>query len=240
MYVEKGPEIIKRGFKELNNYLRKVGVGFDIDGTDVFSLELAINRYNEKYPGDKKKLSDVKQIHAISDWVKKREAMDEKTAWDISSKIWNNKYVLTKALPVPGATLLNNYLYSQDVIPWRITSRPSFTKKWTYEWYGYWMPWVAEESILIQTNSAEVNSDFKIAKVKEHVGVFFEDIPAHAVEIANKTNALVVMIPQLYNLGMERHPGIILPWENEKNITEVNRPAVIRSYVALARHMGFI
>lgn len=240
MRVENNPEAIERGFKELDNFLRKVNVGFDIDGTEVFTLELAIEKYNKAYPDNKKTLSDVTRIYQIFHWIKEAENVDNETAWEISSDFWNNEHTLTQALPVSGATLLSNHLFCQDVHPWRITSRPSFTKEWTHKWHHSWMPWVTPEKILVQKGK-EKDMHHKVNSIiDKKVAIFFEDNPAHAVEIADETNALVVMVPQNYNINMKEHSGIVLPWRNERNILEKKRPAAFRAYVALARSLGFI
>lgn len=246
MRFEKEPELIRAGLDGLTDYLKKVDVGFDMDGTEVFSLAHAIQKYNRKYPENKKTMKDITVHGSMGHWVQEAEEMNGNKieldkAWDISSVFWNNKSTLTNSSPVNGAVILSKFLDSKEIKPWRITSRPSFTKDWTVNWYRYWMPWVLRDTILVQESCNHINPKFKIERIKEkNIKFFFEDGPKDIVKIADETDATVIVVPQSYNLGLQKHPQIILPWNSERNTLETQRPAMFRSFIALAKTLSFI
>lgn len=191
------PKIIRR-LESVDADFRKLKVSFDMDGVEINSAELAIGNLNNKL-GTNHVVDDLIGYWTMVDLVSKADPsiQDPKK---YATDLWNNDNVFGNAKPDSGAWILANYLNRIGINNIsRITSRPSFVKDVTLNWYKTKMPWVKQESIYIQDN-ALYDPDYKVKKIIElGIDLHFEDSVDEAEKIVSQTNARVVLVPQFWN-----------------------------------------
>ncbi|MBL7036331.1 hypothetical protein ISR94_00595 [Candidatus Microgenomates bacterium] len=226
-----GERLLVEKFSRLNNLLKRLNVGTDIDGVEIDSASSAlrvINRESGTNYGTKDITSYWTLIELLQRDLKKIENHRE-----YAMALWNSKESLQSAQPNPGALIISKFLTSEGVDRiHRITSRPTYTTELTYEWYRNKMPWVDRNLIHIHKDEADVNSVFKTEKIGElKIQLFFEDSFEHAEDIVRNTNAKVVLVPKPWNIGYKpSESGIIIVPETKYN----NFPTMVRVYMHLA------
>lgn len=223
MYVERFRQERIPQFIEI---LRNKIVSFDVDGVIADTKDLVVRTYNERFNDDKRP-SDITDFFSVSKWIEEK-GKSEQEALGLSMSIWNDMTVLSESKPLEGAWLLCRYLLDEQVDIRFITSRPSFTRDWTFSWFEEWFPWVDKQKIHMGENN-DLQMNFKKVKVLELSSFHFEDAWQHAEDIAQSGDVYVVLVRQPWNSGYSTdNPKIIVPGEIP------DTPELFVSYAALA------
>lgn len=203
------------------NILREDG-GTDIDGTEIDSETSALRAFNERFKEDKKR-RDLTDLFIMVEWFEKKGITDPLGE---AVKLWNEDNNLGGSLPQDGAWIFSRFLFEKGVVLPRITSRPSYTRNVTLDWYQKWMPWVPEDKIHIHKEANSLNPDFKIDRINE-LGLrwFFEDSIPHALDIVYWTGATVILIPQPWNINFKPDNHRIIVCDGY-----VGQPGIIQAF----------
>ena len=218
--------------ERLNEELRNSVVSYDIDGVDVDSATLAVNKFNNLF-NTAYRVKDLTNIWGLTDWLKYFPEVEDPRKFAV--KLWNSNDVFGPALPVPGAWILADYIEEEEIRPHKITSRPSFVENVTRRWYRGWMPWIDQSRIHIQKNGREISPTFKVDKIIEIKSLYhFEDDTKQAEEIEEKTksvglNTTIVIVRQPWNLGYRPKSSRIVV---DTRYTDL--PPAIGAYLTLA------
>lgn len=200
--------------------LSKYNVSFDIDGVEAESADPVVRKFNKIFKTCYR-VRDLQNYWSLVDWVKKSDPriVDPR---DYAIKLWNSSEVMSAAPVVSGAWLFSNY--AKDMLPHvhRITSRPSYLKDVTIDWYKRNMPWVDPKLIHIQVDgdmnirNVDKLSSHKVRTIHElGVHLHFEDSWQEAEAIVSSTHAKVILVPRPWNLNYEDpKSGIIMPTPN--------------------------
>ncbi|HET7099089.1 MAG TPA: hypothetical protein VFI61_02560 [Patescibacteria group bacterium] len=186
-------------FENLNQKLKNLKIATDIDGVEINSAESALDLLNQDH-GKSYKINDLIEYMSTIDFIKRDlKHIEDPVAY--AMELWNSDRNLSASHPVSGSLILSSYLHSNGIDRiHRITSRPSFTKNATFDWYKNKMPWVDPGLIHIQEGGMEINHNFKVDQInKLEINLFFEDSWEHAEAISKKTKATVILVPQPWN-----------------------------------------
>jgi uncharacterized HAD superfamily protein len=221
-------------FVKTTEILKLMGVSTDIDGVEVASALLSIkelNRLSGFAKKNPKTIDDVKYYGIMIEWLDEDPDIDDPLV--AATSIWNSKYVMETAGRVQGYAAVLKFLERRDIVPYRITSRPGFTRQWTKNWFrrqygeGFDM-----NLIRIQGEGAdEIDPRFKADEIKRlGIGFHFEDSYENAEEIIINTDATVVLVPQRWNQDYKpTDPKRIIKPEKYKN-----RTPMVQAFLALA------
>lgn len=173
--------------------IKPLKIATDIDGVDAFTQESGLTAINN-LKGTSFQLTDLK-VDLVAKYLK-----DVRDPKKFATEIWNSNANLSTTHVVSGALILSRFLFEKGINIPRITSRPSYTRDVTLEWYAQKMPWIKPEQIIMQTKSDNINFSFKVDQIKKlGIELFFEDSFEHAVNIVENTDAKVVLIPHYWN-----------------------------------------
>lgn len=214
--------------------LRKKGVSFDIDGVEVESTDLSVRKYNLLYgykSGNPKAFEDVKGYAIMVDWI--RDAGSNEP-WPEAVDIWNSPNVLGSAKPVKGTKIIVKFLAQREIAPYRISSRPEYTRTLTENWYLKEYGPSFDLSLIRLQEGQTINPDFKAAEIdRVGIGFHFEDSFENAELIVKKTDAVVILVPQPWNEDYQ--PA------NERIIKVTgfrNRMKMVRAFLTLAEKIS--
>lgn len=221
--------LIKDALKRLDDEFRTKGVSFDIDGVEIDSATSAINEFNKRHNTLYRK-EDLNSSWGIINWI--RQIPDIKDPKEYAIRLWNSQGVMSFASPESGAWILSYHLHSEEIGPLRISARPYYLEVITKRWYEEIMPWVDQSLIHICSDESEIGPriGFKINKINSfNIEYHFEDQVEDAELIAEQTKALVVLVPQPWNVGYK---------PTNREIIEVkgytDQPVLVRAYLSLA------
>lgn len=188
-------------------------ISFDIDGVIVDTAASAVKLFNKRF-GQNKNTKDLKKFFIVYEWINKL-LNDEKVALQEAIEIWNDKDVLAKSPPIKGAQKLTEMLLKEGHEVHYITSRPSYVKQITLDWFEKWLPWVQTDSIHISSDSHGLQRSFKVEMIKVmKPDIHFEDSLEHAGDISKASpGTKVIMVRQPWNYGTTKVPseGVIMP-----------------------------
>jgi len=192
-------EKIVNSLQRLNEMFRNEGVSFDVDGVEADSAPCAVAELNLRL-GTDYQVSDLTKYWGVVDLLKENHSeIEDPRGYAI--ELWNCDGVIGNPDPVAGAWLLADYFNRAGIIPYRITSRLARTRKATLNWYKARMPWVDEKLIWMQEGDEEPGKNFKVETIKKLGPRFhFDDSFEHAKEIVEKTNTIVILVPQPWNI----------------------------------------
>lgn len=219
--------------KRIIEVIRKKGLSFDIDGVEQASVDLSVREYNMlrgfrlKNP---KIPDDIKNYYIMVDWFSNDPEIEDPL--EAASAIWNSEKVITQSERVEGVTAVVQFLDQRGIRPYRITSRPGFTKAWTLEWY--WKMYgdgFDPNLIRIQSEANRlINMDFKTGEIERlDIGIHFDDSAENSEKIVSRTQATVILVPQPWNYDYQpSNPRII------KVVSYTNRLKMVRAFLTLA------
>jgi hypothetical protein len=190
------------------------------------------DRYGKRY-NFVRYTNDLVGYWTMQDWLKEIKDKNLKELQQLDSyseaiSIWNNDDVQRHCGPEPGAWALNLFLARHGIIPYKITSRPSTSRKNTYYWYKNNFPWIPEEYIFVQKGEVP-DPDFKRDKIRE-LGVLFhlDDSVEHALKIAG-LGVWVGLVPKPWNEGFVTPNGLRIVTVKQYD----KRPGIIRTFLSL-------
>ena len=230
-------ERLVNSLQKLNEMFRNGGVSFDVDGVEADSAPCAVTELNLRL-GTDYRVNNLTKYWGVVDLLRKNHPQI-KDPRGYAIDLWNCDEVVGNPDPVAGAWLLANYFNHEGIIPYRITSRLSRTRKATLNWYKARMPWVDEKLIWMQEGDEEPGKNFKVDTIKKLCPRFhFDDSFEHAKEIVEKTDTTVILVPQPWNINYI----VNKPPEDKRILTPVSdwrQPAKLADvYIRLAAMLG--
>ena len=178
--------------------LGQIRLSFDIDNTCIGTYARTVHLYNWVH-GTNHRFEDVKTNWELARWFEEDTTLEDGRA--AATNFYNSRQVMVEADPTAGAMVVLSWLKRLQIKPLFISARPATATGFTYEWYGYWTPWIDRNSFLLQTDGVDINPEHKVQKINSKgIEWHFEDVAEDALDILSRTKAGVVMVNQPWNL----------------------------------------
>jgi len=139
---------------------------------------------------------------------------------------------MVPANPTAGAITILSRIRSARLNPYIVSARPGSARGMTFEWFGYWTPWLNRNSFLLQDEGNQLNPGFKVEQIKsEDIEFHFEDVTEDAIKIHENTDATVVMVNQPWNQGFSLDSRFI------KSNDPRSMSSLFYAFLELAKHL---
>lgn len=196
MLKEQAPHLISAVSENLR--LIDGAIGIDIDGVVQASSVLALRNASER----------VKQVilrdHVTSYWelvnVGKQHGMTDLEAIEFATSSYNNHDVYLNAPLMAG---IKPFLEILQIIkkPHLFGSaRPVEFAQTTKDMFARKLPWIKPESIFLGRKEWMSGGEYKSSLINNYgIGLYIEDSIAEANEMARRTDALILLVPQPWN-----------------------------------------
>lgn len=226
------PEMLK---ERAPNYLRRVEknlscldgglVGVDIDGVIQASYVNALHKVSHHLR------AAVSKHQLITYWelvkIVSDHGIEGSMALKFAKDAWNERSVFLNSPLMPGASTLLETLHEIQVPHIIVSSRPPEFLDETMEWFDSNFPWIKADNIVLGRDKGMTGGEFKRSVVEKFgIKVHIEDAYEEALEIANKTPARVLLVPQPWNANEHiNHPRIkfLGPYDDNVGVWPVMR-----------------
>lgn len=199
----------------IKNLKQNEPYGFDLDGVFVDLASLPLATFNLEN-GTNFSLDEIRDPYIMDDWYMQLYNCTKEVANAYTTALWNRQDFLENAPVAKGALELLDLFNSLKIEYRFITSRPFSTFAYTQNWFQNVGLGSHFERVLIQTTDS-YNRRHKVDTIRNWgIKVHFEDMPAHALDIIQNTESLVVVVSHPWNRQMDPHPRIIRPHGEEK------------------------
>jgi hypothetical protein len=189
----------------------------DHDGVICDTRQHVLNFVNNAL-GTKYANRDIRHWHSVRDWAT-QSGMSMVDAEDLEEYVWFNPDFLRQAKPIPGAIEMCRWLTDHGIHLRVITSRRPNLLESTIDWYREHVSNLKLGNIHLQTTGEMEGSIFKAFMISRlGADVYFEDVPQHALDILNYTNASVVLLSNLSSPHSYKDSGRIYRISGEQGL----------------------
>ncbi len=206
-------------------------ISLDLDGVVVDLAHLPLARFNSEHKTSYT-LQDLNHPYSMDDWYIAKYNCTRDEARIYTTALWNSAEFLENAPVVKGADEILRLLDRSNISYRFVTSRPFSVFSSTQTWFQRTIGGDKMERVLIQT-SDKYNMRHKVETIRNWgIKVHFEDMPAHAMEIVENTEAIVVMVNHPWNRSLPAHPKIARP-----ALDPVYDANLLHSFSSLVRYL---
>lgn len=194
------------GFAERLDAYKKYS--FDLDEVCVDTAPEVLQALNKDY-GTSYTLEDFTDTWITVEWFKILRPRED--PMENARRLWNRPDILENAKPTPGFYFVMKGLNRQRIIPFYTTARPGERKPSTCIWFNR-NHQIKPRQLIMQKDGWTVDRTFKTRSVRDlGIDVHFEDNCQDALDIAENTDCLVVLVGHPWNRNYPKHPRIIRP-----------------------------
>ena len=160
--------------------LRSRKVSLDIDNTVVDTYARAVDVYNWVHNANYK-IENVRSNWELAEWFANDLLVEDPV--EAATNFYNSRVVMVPANPTAGAITILSRIRSARLNPYIVSARPGSARGMTFEWFGYWTPWLNRNSFLLQDEGNQLNPGFKVEQIKsEDIEFHFEDVTEDAIK----------------------------------------------------------
>lgn len=182
-------------------YLKRGKISFDLDAITQATFHKALTNLSLKLG----LIKPISKHQMITYWELKKisesHGISVEESLDFSKSAWNNDLVYRTSPVMPGITSLLKVLRDIEFPHIFISSRPADFLTTTQEWFAKRFDWIPPEDIKICRPSDMHGGIYKASQIELYqVGLHIEDATEEVTEIAARTRAKQLVLPQPWNI----------------------------------------